>query len=92
MSEIKAELTGSSIYVKTRRTLFVVEINAEDSIVNVYYKEIKYYMEGENEVIISEESKSYSADYAEWETDAVGVAIKAAVELQLAKEVPGSVE
>jgi hypothetical protein len=87
--EIKEELTGSNVYVKTRRTLQSISIDAVAEEIEITYAEQKYYVEGGDDVIISTTNKTYPADFSAWVTGAVGIAIIDAVGVELVKETPG---
>jgi hypothetical protein len=87
--EIKEELTGSNVYVKTRRTLQNISIDAVAEEIEITYAEQKYYVEGGYDVIISTTNKTYPADFSAWVTGAVGIAIIGAVGVELVKETPG---
>ena len=87
--EIKEELTGSNIYVKTRRTLQNVNIDVVVEEIEITYVEQKYYVENGEDVIISTTNKTYPADFSAWVTGAVGIAIIDAVGVELVKETPG---
>lgn len=59
----------------------------------VFYSEIEYYLDGENEVIKNEEEKNYitsGVGYDNWEASEVGQAISAAILEELEKEIPGT--
>lgn len=92
MAEVKADIAGKQITIKIRRELLRINIHNVREKITVHYREIQYtgtigtgtYNE------ISTIDKSYEADYAAWFADAVGKTIKAAVEVQLALDEPGT--
>jgi len=89
-TEVKAELGTENLEVKKRRKLSVFDVNAESETVHVYYKEQQYYINGEEEVILREENKHYTSNYAELEASDVGIAIRAMIEARLALTDPNN--
>lgn len=93
MSEIKAEVSTTPLEVKTRRVVTVLDINFPLQEINVHYEETKYYLNGEGaEIILSTLPDTWAASFDKWFNNAAGSAIRAQIEAELLKEVPGSVE
>lgn len=94
MAEIKADLPNEELTVKKRRNLVAFMANAEEEKIIVHYRERKFtgtigtgtYKEISNEVI------EYVSNWETWYASAAGTEIKAAVEVELAKAVPGQPE
>ena len=57
--------------------------------IEITYAEQKYYVENGEDVIISTTNKNYLADFTTWSTNAPGLAIISAIELDLAEDTPG---
>ena len=92
MADIKIDLAEQDIKVKVRRALKYIMIDNEKESIEVAYSEVKYTgvigKESYNE--ITNNALIYEADFDKWMDSATGAAIKSAIEIQLALDVPGS--
>jgi hypothetical protein len=93
MSIIKIDLADEALTVKKFRELVGFSVNAQDEVVYVQYREIKHTgtvgSEDYNEISNTDDNY-YKSDYSEWIATDAGQAIQAAIEANLAKDIPGS--
>ena len=91
MSEIKVEVSSETVDIKVKKDSTITEINHLNKTIINHYDLVKYMVvEGEEVVLSREQGGSYPADYEVWLANEVGVAVKAAMLAELAKEVPGT--
>lgn len=92
MAEIKADLTGKTITVETRRELLGFVVDAEAETVTVSYREVQYTGKiGEAEYKeMSRINKNYNSDFNAWMASDAGQQIKAAVEASLSQDDPNT--
>jgi len=92
MTLISVDLTDSQQTIKTKRILIGFNVNAEEEVVFVQYRETRFTgtYQGKDYVLISEEDMIYKSDYSTWFDSDAGQAIKAAIEASLAQPDPNS--
>ncbi len=92
MSEIKVDLSNKSLTIETRRSLTGFNVDAIEKTVEVNYRELQYTGTiGEEDYLeISNIIKSYDSDFESWLSSQAGKDIQAAIEENLAKDVPGT--
>lgn len=90
MSQVKSDVLGLEFTadVKVKRELKSFKVDAKSETIVVLYNEVKYYLDGADEVVMFSEDKSYMANYAEWFGSAEGIAIRTSIEGKLAQDDP----